>query len=225
MIRAFDIIFASLALIFLAPLLIPVIIALKLTGEGELFFTQKRIGKNQEVFELFKFATMLKNSEHIGTGTVTVKDDPRILPFGKFLRKTKINELPQLVNILLGQMSLIGPRPQDKRCFDAFPEHMHATITSVAPGLSGIGSIIFRNEEEMIDGSADPDSFYDNLVMPYKAELEAWFVTNRSIKLYFLLILATLVAVAMPDQLKTWKWFRGLPKPPEELSAGLGYGL
>ena len=107
--RLFDIFLSSIALIILSPLLVPIIILLKSTGEGEWFFMQKRMGKHGRLFKLIKFATMVKNSPNLGTGTVTMKQDPRVLPVGKFLRKTKINELPQLLNILLGDMSVIGP--------------------------------------------------------------------------------------------------------------------
>ena len=110
--RIFDIIFATIALFLLSPLLIPIIIILRFTGEGEIFFIQKRIGMNKNNIKLFKFATMLKDSPNLGSGTVTLHNDPRILPFGSWLRKTKINELPQLINILIGDMSIIGPRPE-----------------------------------------------------------------------------------------------------------------
>ena len=93
-------------------MLVPVAIVLRLTGEGEVFFLQERVGKDGKPFKLYKFATMLKNSPNMGTGTVTLKHDPRVLPVGRFLRKTKINELPQLLNILIGDMSVVGPRPQ-----------------------------------------------------------------------------------------------------------------
>ena len=99
--RFFDIILSGLALLVLSPIFIIVIFILKLTGEGEIFFLQERIGKDGKLFKLYKFATMLKDSPNIGTGTITTKDDPRVLPVGKFLRKTKINELPQLLNIFL----------------------------------------------------------------------------------------------------------------------------
>ena len=107
--RFFDILFSALALLVLSPLLLPIVLILKLSGEGEIFFLQERIGKGGQVFKLFKFATMLKDSPNIGTGTVTMKGDPRVLPVGKFLRKTKINELPQLLNIFFGDTSVIGP--------------------------------------------------------------------------------------------------------------------
>ena len=106
--RFLDIILSSIAIIILSPLLVPVMIILKLTGEGHIFYHQKRIGKNGELFNLYKFATMFKDSPNMTGGNITAKDDPRILPFGKFLRKHKINELPQIINVLLGDMSLIG---------------------------------------------------------------------------------------------------------------------
>ena len=120
--RFFDILFSSFALLVLSPLLIPVVIILKFSGEGEVFFLQERIGKNGKLFKLFKFATMLKDSPNLGTGTVTMKDDPRVLPVGKFLRKTKINELPQLLNIFFGDMSVIGPRPLTAETFGSYSD-------------------------------------------------------------------------------------------------------
>ena len=119
--RFVDVIFSGIALVLLSPLLLPLIFILRVTGEGEIFFSQNRVGRGGKHFELYKFATMLKDSPNMGTGTVTVKNDPRVLPMGGFLRKTKINELPQLINIFNGDMSVIGPRPQTQRCFDAFP--------------------------------------------------------------------------------------------------------
>ena len=109
--RIFDIILSVLAILILSPLLFPVMAILKLTGEGHIFYQQQRVGKNGELFNLYKFATMFKDSPNMTGGNITAKDDPRILPFGKFLRKHKINELPQIINVLLGDMSIIGRRP------------------------------------------------------------------------------------------------------------------
>ena len=153
--RLLDVLLSGLALLVLSPLLVPVAIALRMTGEGEVFFIQQRVGRGGRPFGLYKFATMLKDSPNIGTGTVTVKGDPRVLPLGRLLRKTKINELPQLLNILKGDMSIIGPRPQTRRCFDAFPVRSQAAIVKVRPGLSGIGSIVFRDEEGNIKRRID----------------------------------------------------------------------
>jgi lipopolysaccharide/colanic/teichoic acid biosynthesis glycosyltransferase len=219
--RALDILFSALALLVLSPLLVPVVIILRLTGEGEVFFVQQRVGMGGRMFGLFKFATMLKNSPSLGTGTVTLRDDPRILPFGKLLRKTKINELPQLWNILKGDMSIVGPRPQTRRCFDAFPARAQAAILQVRPGLSGIGSIVFRGEEDLMHGHADPNRFYDEVIAPYKGELEEWYVANQGLRTYLLGIVLTVWVVLIPRSVITWAAFKTLPRPPAELAVAL----
>jgi lipopolysaccharide/colanic/teichoic acid biosynthesis glycosyltransferase len=215
--RIFDIVFSGLAIIVLSPLLVPIMFTLRFTGEGEIFFRQQRVGRGGEKFGLLKFVTMLKDSPNMATGTVTVKNDPRILPIGRFLRKTKINELPQLFNILLGDMAVIGPRPQTQRCFDAFPARSQAEIIKIRPGLSGIGSVVFRDEEEMMDTAGDPDAMYDNLIMPYKGLLEEWYVQHRSLWVDTLLTFLTAWVVFTPQSLIVWRLFPNLPAPPEEL--------
>ncbi|MFL2716288.1 MAG: sugar transferase [Gammaproteobacteria bacterium] len=196
---------------------------LRVTGEGEIFFLQKRVGLGGRNFKLYKFATMLKDSPNIGTGTVTVKNDPRILPIGGFLRKTKINELPQLINIFNGDMSMIGPRPQTQRCFDVFPLSSKNEIVKVRPGLSGIGSIVFRNEEDMMHANNNPDKFYDEIVMPYKGSLEEWYVSHESLFTYFSLIVLTAWVVLCSNSDLAWKVFRNLPEPPAELKQDLNF--
>ena len=215
--RFFDFFFSSLGLIFLSPLLLLIIIILKISGEGEIFYLQDRVGKDGNFFKLFKFATMLKNSPNMGTGTLTLKDDPRILPFGIFLRKTKINELPQLINIFKGDMSIIGPRPQTKRCFDAFPEVSKEAIKKVKPGLSGIGSIFFRNEESMYPENCDYDDFYNQKIMFFKGRLEEWYVSNNNLLNYFLFIFMTLKVLLFPKIKFIWTIYKDLPLPPKEL--------
>ncbi len=211
--RFFDILFSALALLVLSPLLLIVMVILKFTGEGEIFYIQPRVGEDGKIFNLLKFATMLKDSPNMGTATVTIKNDPRVLPFGKFLRKTKINELPQLVNILKGDMSLIGPRPQTKRCFLAFPKSVQESIVKVKPGLSGIGSIVFRDEETMLDNPAiDRLLFYDDIIAPYKGELEKWYIKHRDIFTYFALIFSTIWVVLKPQSKIHKKIFADLPE-------------
>jgi lipopolysaccharide/colanic/teichoic acid biosynthesis glycosyltransferase len=221
--RIFDILLSASALLVLSLLLVPVMILLRLTGEGEIFFLQDRVGKDGRRFKLFKFATMLKDSPNIGTGTVTLKGDPRILPLGTFLRKTKINELPQLLNVLLGDMSLVGPRPQAERCFNAFPMEMQKLIVQVKPGLSGIGPIIFRDEEAILSGKAGSLVFYDQVIAPYKGQVEAWYVDHRTMLNYLLVIAVTLWVVLVPKSSLAWKVFEGLPEPPDELKMALNY--
>ena len=215
--RFFDILFSGLGLLVLSPLLLPVMLVLRLTGEGEVFYVQERLGRGGKPFGLYKFATMLKNSPNLGTGTVTVKGDPRVLPVGRFLRKTKINELPQLLNIFRGDMSIIGPRPQTRRCFDAFPASSQAEIIKVRPGLSGVGSIVFRDEEELIHASQNPERFYDEVIMPYKGRLEEWYVAHQGIGTYFACIAITAWVVLRPRSVVVWRILPKLPAPPAEL--------
>ena len=133
--RVLDILLSGLALLVFSPLLIPVALILRFTGEGEIFYLQDRVGKNGKLFKLIKFATMLKDSPNIGTGLLTTQGDPRVLPLGRILRKTKFNELPQLINIFLGDMSIIGPRPQTKSHIELFSEDVRKKIAEVPPGL------------------------------------------------------------------------------------------
>lgn len=215
--RLFDLVFSGVAIVALLPVFLPLSLLLRLTGEGEIFFLQDRIGRHGKYFKLYKFATMLKNSPNIGTGTVTLHNDPRVLPLGSFLRATKINELPQLINIFKGDMSFIGPRPQTQRCFGAFSTQAQKEIIKVRPGLSGIGSIVFRNEEEMMHANNDPDKFYDEIVMPYKGSLEVWYVSHQNLWSYFCLIGLTVWVVLMPRSGLVWRLFRDLPAPSEDL--------
>lgn len=221
--RFFDIVFSGFALMVLLPLLVPVALTLRLSGEGEIFFTQERIGRFGKTFRLFKFVTMLKDSPKLGTGTVTMKDDPRILPVGKFLRKTKVNELPQLLNIFLGEMSIIGPRPLTSQTFASYAPNTQQIVKQVRPGLSGIGSIIFRNEEEIMHGALASVNFYNNIIAPYKGSLEEWFVLNKGLYIYFLAIFMTIWAIFVPTSKLAWKIFKDLPEPPFELKHMLNY--
>lgn len=221
--RFFDILFSGLALLALLPLFFPIVLLLRYSGEGEIFFLQERIGKDGEIFNLFKFATMLKNSPNIGTGTVTMNNDPRVLPIGKFLRKTKINELPQLLNIFFGSMSLIGPRPLTAQTFDSYSLETQKIIKKVRPGLSGIGSIVFRSEEEIMYGKLASVNFYNKIIAPYKGLLEEWFVSNKGLYVYFLTIFTTIYVVFFPKTNIVWKIFRHLPEPPSVLKQALYY--
>jgi lipopolysaccharide/colanic/teichoic acid biosynthesis glycosyltransferase len=221
--RCFDIVFSSIALLVLSPLLVPVGLLLRFSGEGEFLFLQERIGKGGKVFQLFKFATMLKDSPNIGTGTVTMKGDPRVLPVGRFLRRTKINELPQLLNIFFGDMSVIGPRPLTTQTFSSYSDNTQAVIQQVRPGLSGVGSIIFRGEEEIMYGATASVDFYANVIAPYKGALEEWFVSNKSLYIYFVAIFVTAWAVLIPSTKIAWRVFKDLPKPPTELKQALNY--
>ena len=221
--RFFDILFSGIALLVLSPLLIGIVIILIFSGEGEVFFSQERIGKDGKLFKLFKFATMLKNSPSLGTGTVTMKNDPRVLPVGKFLRKTKINELPQLFNIFFGDMSIIGPRPLTEQTFSSYSATTQAIIKQVRPGLSGVGSIIFRGEEDIMHGENASVDFYNKSIAPFKGALEEWFVANKNLNIYLKAIFVTVWVVLFPKTNMPWVVFKGLPVPPKELKLALDF--
>jgi lipopolysaccharide/colanic/teichoic acid biosynthesis glycosyltransferase len=214
--RLFDILSSSIALILLSPLLLPIIVLLKLTSEGEVFYFQERIGMYNKPFKIFKFATMLKNSSKMKGGYITVKNDPRLTFMGGFLRKSKINELPQLLNILLGHMSVVGPRPVMPVSFESYPEEIQKVIYNVKPGLTGIGSIIFRDEEDIItkvksDGG-DIWDFYKNTIYPFKGELEIWYQKNKSFLLDIKLIFITAFVIFFSNSKIYDKLFTDLPK-------------
>jgi lipopolysaccharide/colanic/teichoic acid biosynthesis glycosyltransferase len=215
--RFLDILFSLLAFFFLLPIFLITFVALRFSGEGEVFYIQERVGFNRKIFKLFKFATMLKNSPNTLTGTVTLNDDPRILPLGKFLRKTKINELPQLVNILLGDMSIIGPRPMTPEVFSFYPLSVQKKISLAKPGLSGIGSIIFHREDIFMKMRKNDINFYKNILTPYKGLIEEWYVDHKGLKVYLLAIVLTLWVLISKSSVLVWKIFKDLPTPPFDL--------
>tara|TARA_B100001093_G_scaffold504793_1_gene561118 strand:+ start:461 stop:1129 length:669 start_codon:yes stop_codon:yes gene_type:complete len=211
--RTFDILISFVALILLIPIFIPIILILRFSGEGEIFYFQNRVGLDNKTIKIFKFATMLKNSEQIGTGIYTAKNDPRILPFGNFLRKTKINELPQIINILNGDISLVGPRPLIRKTFELYKEEDQKIIYSMKPGLTGVGSIVFRNEEEILNNAKiELEKFYENHITPYKAELELWYEKNKSFICDLKIIFLTAWVIFFKDSNSPWTLFKDLPK-------------
>ncbi len=219
LIRLLDIFFSLFAILILSPLLLAVVVILSFTGEREIFYVQERMGLSGKPFGLLKFATMLKASPSIGTGTVTLKNDPRVLPVGRFLRKTKINELPQLFNILMGHMSVVGPRPLVKHAYDSYPDSVKGALEHVKPGLTGIGSILFRDEESILGARNDAVEFHRDVIGKYKGELEIWFVENKSITLYILVVILTAWVVVFPGKNGfLWRIFPTLPKPNSELA-------
>jgi lipopolysaccharide/colanic/teichoic acid biosynthesis glycosyltransferase len=218
MIRIFDILFSFLSMLILFPFMIPIMIGLKLTGEHHIFYLQQRVGKNGDSFNVFKFATMLKNSPNLPGGFITQEKDPRILPMGKFLRKTKINELPQLLNIFFGQMSFIGPRPIVAQHLALYPEATRTEILKLTPGLTGIGSLVFHDEEAILDSTeSDRKYIHDMVIAPYKGALELWYTKNRNLGTYFTLIFLTAWSLLKSRSNLHFKIFKSLPKPPAEL--------
>lgn len=218
LIRLFDIVFSGLAMIVLIPFMIPIVIGLKISGEHYIFYIQPRVGKNGIKFNVLKFATMLKDSPNLPGGFITQAKDPRVLPMGHFLRKTKINELPQLLNIFIGQMSIVGPRPIVAQHLELYPENTREAILKMSPGLTGIASLIFRDEEGILDRiGGDRKYVHDIVIAPFKGELELWWSKNNTIGNYFKVIFLTAWALFNPHSSLWKKWFRDLPKPPETL--------
>lgn len=216
-IRFFDIFLSCIALIILLPIFLSIILILKCSGEGEVFYLQERVGAQGNMFHLIKFATMLKNSSNMNLGTVTIKNDPRILKIGTFLRNSKINELPQLINIIFGNMSLIGPRPLTTIAFNSYSLEVQSLLKTTRPGLSGIGSIIFREEEKILASVDDPKNFHLTIISSYKGQLEKWYIINKNLFIYFQLICLTLIVVFFPNTKLVWKFFKNLPLTPVKL--------
>ncbi len=217
--RLLDIIIATLALIILSPVFLLVIPILRFTGEGEVWYRQKRVGYRNRHFHILKFATMLKDSPKLGTGSLTTRNDPRVLPVGRFLRKTKLNELPQVLNVLRGDMSLVGPRPQMEVDFLKFPKPVQERIYDARPGITGIGSIVFRDEEKLLTESGmEPHAFYEQHIAPYKGALELWYQQHASLRTDLLLLFLTGWVVVFPGSQLHFRLLNGLPERPEWLS-------
>lgn len=216
--RTLDIVASGIALLILAPLLIPIMIGLKLTGEGYIFYLQERVGYKNRLFHIYKFATMLKDSPNMPGGFITTRKDPRLTPMGGFLRKSKINELPQLWNIFKGDMSIVGPRPVIQPAFDKYPDQIQKVIYNVKPGLTGIGSIIFRDEEALVtevkNTGGDVDDFYTNSIVPHKGDLELWYQKHRSFWVDLKIIIITAWVIFFPESDLVYRWFPTVPRRP-----------
>ena len=214
--RFLDILLSGIAIVILSPLLVPVMVILKYTGEHYIFYGQDRIGYRNRHFKILKFATMLLNSPNMAGGMHTTKNDPRVLPFGRFLRKTKINELPQIFNIFLGDMSIVGPRPLVDKTFAPYSDEVKSKIYNVKPGLTGIGSIVFRDEEalltECVEKGMAIDEAYAKVVSPYKGALEMWYQEHLGFWTDFMLIFLTAWVIVFPESQLVFKVFKDLPK-------------
>lgn len=213
--RLLDLILGLCILILFLPIGVLIALLLRLTGEGEVFYRQERIGIGGNPFGLLKFATMVKNSANMATGTVTVKNDPRVLPIGKFLRKTKLNEVPQIINVLKGDMSMVGPRPLTAQTFNFYSASVQAEIKKIKPGLTGVGSIVFRDEESIMARSSKPPiDCYQEDIAPHKGALELWYIQHKSFWLDLELIALTAAAVLLPRSRLHLKFLKDLPATP-----------
>ena len=211
--RIIDIFIAAIALIILSPLLLIVMIILVFTGEHEVFFIQNRIGYKNRIFRIWKFASMLKNSPNIGTGEFTLRNDPRVTRFGKFLRMTKLNEIPQIINVFKGNMSIVGPRPLMKVSFEQYPEAIQQVIYDCKPGMTGIGSLIYRDEEKIVSAAKDPQAMYA-AIYSYKGAVEIWYHEHASVYTDLKIIFLTAWSIVFPKNKLVYRFFKSLPERP-----------
>lgn len=191
--RIFDILFSLTGIILLVPLFIVIAILVKFTSEGPIFYIQNRIGLNGVEFGLLKFRTMYIGSDKKGLLTVGAHDS-RITNVGLFLRKYKLDELPQLVNVLNGSMSFVGPRPEVERYVKMYSESQRKVL-QVRPGITDFSSIYFRDESELLSKQSDPETFYINRVMLQKIRLNKIYIGNMSLSLDIIIILKTILHI------------------------------
>lgn len=191
--RLFDIVFSFFGLIFTSPVILVIAIIIKLDSKGPAFYRGHRAGKNGTTFRMFKFRTMVQNADKIG-GPSTSADDPRLTKIGLFLRKYKLDELPQLINILKGDMSFVGPRPEVPSEVETYDEEIKKIILSVRPGMTDLASLAGFHEEEVLRGAKDPHQAYRELIQPQKLKLAKEYVKIRSFWLDIKIILKTIKA-------------------------------
>lgn len=194
MIRFFDIVFSLLGIILLIPLFFILYVLIRIESKGGGFYFQMRVGKDNKDFKLFKFRSMRGGSDKKGLITVGNRD-PRITRMGYFIRKYKLDELPQLFNVLIGEMSLVGPRPEVRKYVALYNEEQNKVL-NVCPGITDYASIEYLDENEILGNSDDPDKAYVEIIMPDKIRYNMRYINNRSLKEYFKIIFLTLKTIA-----------------------------
>lgn len=195
--RLFDLFFSLLGVITLLPLFLFISLWIQLDSSGPVFFRQERVGRFGKNFRIFKFRTMCLDAEAKGR-QITVGEDPRITRSGRFLRKTKIDELPQLLNVIMGEMSLVGPRPEVPHYVALYPPEVRELVLSVPPGITDYASIEYKDENAVLGRAIDPDKAYIEEVMPVKLRYYQRYVAERSLWVDFMLIMKTLKVIVMP---------------------------
>ena len=191
--RSFDFVFSLVGLCILTPLLLLISILVKADSKGPVFYLQQRVGKGGQLFGLLKFRTMQVDADKLTAITVG-KRDPRITRLGYYLRKYKLDELPQLINVIKGEMSLVGPRPELKKFVDLYTDEQRLVI-SIRPGVTDLASIEYRNENELLEGKDDPIGYYIQEIMPHKLELNRYYLQHQSLKLDVQILFMTAVSI------------------------------
>lgn len=220
--RTFDLSLSIIGLLVISPLFIVIIFTLKFTAEGEIFYLQERMGLHNKLFKIYKFATMLKDSPNLGDKTLTVRNDPRITKVGQFLRITKINELPQILNVIKGDMSLVGPRPLLPKSFEKYTVAVQNVIYKNRPGITGLGSLVFRDEELLVtrykELGKDPIEYYKTYIYPHKGALEEWYFYNCSILVDIKILFLTFWSLLNPKSQLVYRTLKNLPLKPDSLT-------
>lgn len=193
--RLFDLFFVVPGVLLLSPVFLIIALLIKKDSSGEILFKQQRVGLNGKPFKVLKFRTMVVDAEKQGA-KVTTGNDPRITQTGQWLRKYKIDELPQLINVLKGEMSLVGPRPEVPEYIAFYTDEQKRTVLSVLPGITDLASIEFRNENELLANSENPVKDYREKVLPIKLKYYIQYVKERSLWMDFKLIIKTIAVVA-----------------------------
>ena len=200
MIKLLDKLIALSVLVILSPIFILIMLVNLATGEHNVFYYQKRVGENKKPFLIIKFATMLKASESMGAKGFTEKNDFRLLPLGKFLRASKLNEMPQLFNVLRGEMSLVGTRPMVPSTFDVAKKDAAYNFWELKPGITGFASIFFRNEEVFLASTEDKETYFFTKVLPMKLELDYQWYQNPTMLNYLKVLMLTVWVLFFPPQ-------------------------
>ena len=215
--RLLDIVVSGVLLLILLIPGILILLLLRFTGEGDVFYPQPRVGLGGKIFTVYKLVTMRVGSEAIGTQDITIRNDPRVLPIGRILRKTKLNELPQIFNVFNGDMSLVGWRPLVEKSFSYYPKHVRENIVESRPGLTGMGSIFFRDEEALLEKTnKELRQLYIEDIAPYKGELELWYSKNRTFLLDLKILFCTVWVILFPNSKLYQKLFPDTPSPPAD---------
>ena len=208
--RLSDIVLAACILVLISPILLLVAVGVKLSSPGPIIFKQRRNGLDGEEIIVYKFRSM-RTQDNGPVVKQATKGDPRITKFGAFIRRTSLDELPQFINVLQGRMSIVGPRPLLEASFNLYSPDVQARIYSNRPGLTGVGSIIFRDEEKLISEAPDPHRAYA-AIYPYKGALEMWYIDNQSLTVDFLLMFLTGWAILFPENALAEKALNNLPQ-------------
>ena len=217
--RLFDIIFAVLGLLLSSPIILLVILLKKLAGEKEIFYIKGRVGKGGRLFPFIKLSSMTPAKRGEITSSLTLSNDKRITPLGHFIRKTKIDEFPQFVNILRGELSFVGPRALMPKIHKDYSKAIKQEISKIRPGVTGLATLVFRNEAELLAQSDYTDEllFYKQVIAPAKGAIELIYIKNQGFMLDFTILLLTVWQIFRPQSLLGYKWlvYKGYMKPTE----------